>query len=87
MSKKIPINYYYENVQKYKCTSGLPSIMNLAPRGDCFTFDKEPVPIPEACKRLQEAGADVVGINCFAGPDTIIPMIKKVKGVVGVSTN
>ena len=61
--------------------SGLPSIVNLAPSGDCFTFDKEPVPIP----RLQEAGADIVGINCFAGPDTIIPMIKTVKDVVGVS--
>ena len=70
-----------------KCSAGLPSIVNLAPNynGDGSTFDKDPVPIPEACKRLQEAGADVVGINCFAGPDTFIPMIKKIKEVVDVS--
>ena len=50
-----------------------------------MTFDKDRVPVPEACKRLKEAGADVVGINCFAGPDTFIPMIKKIKEAVGVS--
>ena len=59
--------------------------MNLAPAGDGFTFDKERVSIPEACKRLREAGADVVGINCFGGPDTFLPMIRKVKEAVDVS--
>ncbi len=60
-------------------------MVNLSPSGDGFTFDKERVPIPEACKRLKEAGADVVGINCFAGPDTFIPLIKKIKQEVDVS--
>ena len=58
--------------------------MNLAPNRDCHTFDKEPVPIPEALKQLSEAGADVVGINCFAGPDTFLPMMEKIKKVVKV---
>ncbi len=64
--------------------SGLPALVNLAPNRDCRTFDKEPVPIPQALKQLSEAGADVVGINCFAGPDTIIPMMEEIKKVVKV---
>lgn len=60
--------------------------MNLAPSGDGHTFDEERIPVPEACRRLEEAGADVVGINCFAGPDTMIPMMKEIKKVVKVST-
>ncbi len=66
---------------------GLPAVVNLAAMKDSITMDKNPVPIPEALKQLSEAGADVVGINCFAGPDTIIPMMKEIKKVVTVSTH
>ena len=53
--------------------------MNLAPTGDGFTHDKPRVPLADACRQLQKAGADVVGINCFAGPDTFIPLIRDLK--------
>ena len=29
----------------------------------------------EACRRLEEAGADVVGLNCSRGPATMLPLI------------
>lgn len=43
---------------------------------DCTLDDVE---ITEAMKRLETAGADVVGINCARGPETIIPMMEKIK--------
>ena len=36
----------------------------------------------ECCKRLADAGADVVGLNCFRGPDTMLPMIERIRATV-----
>jgi betaine-homocysteine S-methyltransferase len=36
----------------------------------------------DACKRLAEAGADVVGLNCIRGPDTMLPLLEQIRGVV-----
>jgi betaine-homocysteine S-methyltransferase len=33
----------------------------------------------EACKRFEDAGADVVGINCGRGPETMMPLIREVR--------
>ncbi|XP_069101733.1 betaine--homocysteine S-methyltransferase 1-like [Argopecten irradians] len=33
----------------------------------------------EACRRLEEAGADVVGLNCTRGPGTMIPLLREVR--------
>merc|ERR1711976_143418 len=49
--------------------------LNASPLGE--TFDG--VALPEACRQLEEAGADVVGFNCVRGPDTMLPIIKEVK--------
>jgi betaine-homocysteine S-methyltransferase len=35
-----------------------------------------------ACRMLEEAGADVVGLNCIRGPETLLPLIKKVRAAV-----
>jgi betaine-homocysteine S-methyltransferase len=37
----------------------------------------------DSCRRLEEKGADVVGLNCFRGPDTMIELIKEVRASVG----
>jgi betaine-homocysteine S-methyltransferase len=37
------------------------------------------VPIPEACRRLEDAGAAVVGLNCARGPKTMIPLLKDIR--------
>ena len=36
----------------------------------------------EACKRLADAGADVVGLNCIRGPETMLPLLKQIRGAV-----
>jgi betaine-homocysteine S-methyltransferase len=36
----------------------------------------------EACKRLEDAGADVVGLNCHRGPATMMPLLKEIRKAV-----
>lgn len=34
--------------------------------------------VPQACRRLKDAGADVVGLNCIRGPNTMLPLIEEI---------
>jgi len=36
----------------------------------------------ETCQRLEAAGADVVGLNCHRGPDTMLPLLKEIRSAV-----
>src|SRR6202163_1976495 len=36
----------------------------------------------EACKRLENAGADVVGLNCHRGPETMMPLLREIRKAV-----
>jgi betaine-homocysteine S-methyltransferase len=36
----------------------------------------------DACKRLEDGGADVVGLNCSRGPKTILPLLKRIRKAV-----
>jgi betaine-homocysteine S-methyltransferase len=36
----------------------------------------------EACKRLEDAGADVVGLNCHRGPQTMLPLLQEIRKAV-----
>jgi betaine-homocysteine S-methyltransferase len=36
----------------------------------------------EACARLADAGADVVGLNCIRGPRTMLPLLERVRASV-----
>ncbi|KAJ8025150.1 Betaine--homocysteine S-methyltransferase 1 [Holothuria leucospilota] len=61
---------------------GVPAVITMAlydnvKNGMLCTLDG--VELTEAMKRLESAGADVVGLNCFRGPDTMIPLIEKIK--------
>ncbi len=38
--------------------------------------------VADACKRLADAGADVVGLNCIRGPDTMLPLLRQIRTVV-----
>jgi betaine-homocysteine S-methyltransferase len=33
----------------------------------------------DACKRLEDGGADVVGLNCSRGPRTMLPILKRIR--------
>ena len=43
------------------------------------------LPIVEACRRLEEEGAAVVGLNCGRGPATMLPLLKEIKKVCKVT--
>jgi betaine-homocysteine S-methyltransferase len=36
----------------------------------------------DVCKRLEQAGADVVGLNCARGPATMLPLLREVRAAV-----
>jgi len=68
--------YYYEEAKialEEIQRVGLPAIMNVAvfATGEL----RDGVTPGEACRRLAEAGADVVGTNCFRGPATMAPLL------------
>src|SRR6204780_4575848 len=35
--------------------------------------------VGEACRRLQDAGADVIGLNCQRGPATMLPLLGEIR--------
>ena len=47
-------------------SSGLPVVLTIAPMAQNEMADG--VGIVETCQRLEQGGADVVGMNCFRGP-------------------
>ena len=53
--------------------AGLPAVINLAVHQTPRT--REDLSPADACKRLEDAGADVVGLNCARGPATMLPLL------------
>ena len=60
--------------------TGLPVVLTIAPMAMEEMADG--VGIVEACQRLEQAGADVVGMNCFRGPETMMPWLRKIRAAV-----
>ena len=60
--------------------SGLPVVLTIAPMA--FNEMTDGVGIVEACQRLEQGGADVVGMNCFRGPETMLPWLRQVRDAV-----
>jgi len=40
--------------------------------------------VADACKRVEAAGADVVGLNCIRGPATMMPLLKEIRAAIKV---
>ncbi|MBV9522858.1 MAG: homocysteine S-methyltransferase family protein [Alphaproteobacteria bacterium] len=59
-----------------------PAVVTLAIHGVDAT--REGWPVAEACKRLEDAGADVVGLNCARGPRTMLPLLEQIRKAVTV---
>ena len=38
--------------------------------------------VADACKRIADAGADVVGLNCIRGPETMMPLLREIRATV-----
>jgi betaine-homocysteine S-methyltransferase len=65
-------------VKKAKQTA----VITLAMHQELVTRDG--VSAAEACKRLADAGADVVGLNCIRGPQTMLPMLQEIRKAVTI---
>ncbi|HVF65958.1 MAG TPA: homocysteine S-methyltransferase family protein [Casimicrobiaceae bacterium] len=63
--------------------AGQPAMMTLAVHQEDVT--RENWTVVDACKRLADAGADVVGLNCTRGPGTMMPLLKKIRA--GITTH
>ncbi|MEA2229560.1 MAG: betaine-homocysteine S-methyltransferase, partial [Solirubrobacteraceae bacterium] len=62
--------------------AGLPAVITLAAHRSPET--REGVAPAEACRRLEQAGAAVVGLNCSRGPDTMLPLLRPIREAVSV---
>ena len=60
--------------------SGLPTVLTISPMGENVMRDGKSV--VDTCKELEQLGADVVGMNCFRGPDTMLPYLKQIRKTV-----
>jgi betaine-homocysteine S-methyltransferase len=60
--------------------AGLPAVVTMGIHREPMTRDGYTP--EEACKRLEDGGADVVGLNCHRGPATMLPLIKAVRKAV-----
>ena len=62
--------------------AGLPAVVTFTPHSDPDTRDGHSV--ADACRALEAAGADVVGLNCARGPATMLPLLEEVRAAVSV---
>jgi len=62
--------------------AGLEAVVTLAIHQDPET--REGWTPEEACRRLADAGAAVVGLNCIRGPRTMLPLLRAIRVAVDV---
>jgi betaine-homocysteine S-methyltransferase len=60
--------------------AGVPAVITLAIHQEPTT--REGWSPEDACKRLEDAGAAVVGLNCIRGPRTMLPLLKRIRNTV-----
>jgi betaine-homocysteine S-methyltransferase len=60
--------------------AGLEAVATLAIHRDAET--REGWSPAEACRRLADAGATVVGLNCIRGPRTMLPLLAEIRAAV-----
>ena len=65
----------YKALEVIKQTN-LPAVVTIAPMGENIMRDG--ISIVDTCKELEQRGADVVGLNCFRGPATMMPYLKEI---------
>jgi betaine-homocysteine S-methyltransferase len=60
--------------------AGLPAVVTFAVHRDGML--REGVSPADACRRAEQAGAAVVGLNCARGPRTMLPVLERVRDAV-----
>ena len=76
--------FYYANeaftaLEEIK-KSELPAVITISPMGENIMRDG--MSIVDTCKELEQKGADVVGMNCFRGPSTMMPYLREIRDSV-----
>ncbi len=61
-------------------SSGLPCVITLSLPAEGVFLDGRGA--AEACKILEDEGADVVGLNCYRGPATTLPLLEEIRAAV-----
>jgi betaine-homocysteine S-methyltransferase len=67
-------------LQAIKKHSKVPAVVTFSIHREEHTRDGWTA--AETCKRLEQAGADVVGLNCHRGPDTMLPLLREIRDAV-----
>ena len=60
--------------------AGLPAVITMTVHQRPET--REGLTPEEACRRLEDAGAAVVGLNCCRGPATMLPLVARIREAV-----
>jgi betaine-homocysteine S-methyltransferase len=60
--------------------SKVPAVITFAMHQEELT--REGLSPAEACQRMEQAGAEVVGLNCHRGPRTMLPLLKEIRAAV-----
>lgn len=60
--------------------AGLLAVITLAAHKHPVT--REGWTLADACRRLEDGGADVVGLNCMRGPATMLPLVQEIREAV-----
>lgn len=58
-------------------SAGVTAVLTVAPMGENILRDGWS--IVDTCKELEQRGADVVGMNCFRGPATMLPYLRQIR--------
>jgi betaine-homocysteine S-methyltransferase len=61
---------------------GLPAMVTFASVQSATTYDG--YDYVEACRILADAGAALVGLNCSRGPETMLPLLERIRAAVDV---
>jgi betaine-homocysteine S-methyltransferase len=57
--------------------AGIDAVLTISPMGENKMRDDWS--IVDTCKELEQRGADVVGMNCFRGPETMMPYLREIR--------
>ncbi len=60
--------------------AGLPAVVTFAVHREGTLRDE--ISPADACRRAEQAGADVVGLNCIRGPLTMLPLLAPIRAAV-----
>jgi betaine-homocysteine S-methyltransferase len=61
---------------------GLPAMVTFASVQPATTYDG--YDYVEACRILADAGAAIVGLNCSRGPETMLPLLERIRAAVDI---